>query len=83
MGSLCGILELQAINGLVFFIGSSILSSFLYYMYINRFTTTEKGRANISEYFEYPVREVLLGNIGRQIATFTMMWCLLGALISH
>lgn len=52
-------------------------------MYINRFTTTEKGRANISEYFEYPVREVLLGNIGRQIATFTMMWCLLGALISH
>ncbi|KAG0681359.1 hypothetical protein C6P40_001466 [Pichia californica] len=84
LGSSCGILQLKAIEGLIFFIITSIISSSLYQISMINFGYINKGKKyTIKDFYEYPIRDIYLGDIGRNIATFTMMWCLLGALVTY
>lgn len=39
-------------------------------------------RFTLGQFYVNTIKDVYIGNIGRQVATFTMMWCLVGALIS-
>lgn len=79
-GSACGILQLHAINGLVFFVLSSVISSIIFQLSMTTFSGTNN---KITDYYLKPIKEIYLGDIGRQAATFTMMWCLLNALVSY
>lgn len=79
LGSVCGILQLKSFQGLVFFIVTSFLSSFFYHIQL---ILNKKG-TKITEFYSDPVKNIYIGDVSRQIATFTMMWCLLGALVAY
>lgn len=81
LGTACGILQLQALAGLLFFILTSILSSMLYHFAMTRYNAPSNG-FKLDQFYANPIKDVYIGNVGRQVATFTMMWCLVGALIS-
>lgn len=81
LGSACGILQLQSIHGLLFFILTSIISSGLFHSVMVFHKSPPQG-FTLNDFYVSPIKDVYIGNVGRQIATFTMMWCLIGALIS-
>lgn len=89
LGSACGILQLHAIEGLLFFIITNILSSWLYQIFIikngnvNNSKSKDRMEFKITDFYENPIQDIYLSNFGRHIATFTMMWCLLDALVSY
>lgn len=80
-GSACGIFQLKAINGMLFFIVTSIISSLLYHYTMTHYNSPPE-RFTLGQFYVNTIKDVYIGNIGRQVATFTMMWCLVGALIS-
>ena len=80
-GSACGILQLKAINGLIYFLLTSFMSSLLFHWAMITFRNNQY-KYGLKDFYINPISEVYLGNIGKQIAIFTMMWCLLSALIS-
>jgi energy-converting hydrogenase Eha subunit A len=81
-GSASGILQLKAIAGSVFFIITSIISSIIYQITMTSFRKPIGKGYKITEFYANPIKDIYFGDIGRQIATFTMMWCLLGALVA-
>lgn len=83
LGSTCGILQLKAVNGLIFFIVTSILTSSIYHFTIISFRRPiNKQKYKIKQFYSTPLKDIYLGDLGRKIATFTMMWCLLNALVA-
>lgn len=80
-GFACGILQLQSTIGLLFFIITSLISSLLFHYAMITFNVPRKG-FTLSDFYVNPIKDVYIGNVGRQIATFTMMWCLIGALVT-
>lgn len=83
MGSACGILQLKAINGLLFFIIASLLSGMLFQISMVGKGNNFGEKDTINDFYSSPIKDIYFGDIGRQVATFTMMWCLLGALVSY
>lgn len=83
LGTVCGILQLQAMQGLLFFVITSFISSVTYHYTMISFRTEGSGKYAIGDFYANPFKDIYLGDMGRQVATFTMMWCLLGALVSY
>lgn len=83
LGSACGILQLHALQGLLFFMITSLLSSAFFQVSMTRFGSSDGRGHQITEFYASPVKDIYFGDIGRNAATFTMMWCLLNALVSY
>lgn len=83
LGSACGILQLRAVYGLLFFVLTSLLSSGLFQLSMVRFGSSGGRGHEITEFYASPIKDIYFGDIGRNAATFTMMWCLLDALVSY
>lgn len=83
LGSACGILQLRAVYGLIFFVVTSLLSSALFQFSMVRFGSSDGKRHEITEFYASPIKDIYFGDTGRNAATFTMMWCLLDALVSY
>lgn len=73
-GSVCGILQLNSFNGIIFFVITNILSSLFFRLVVIR-------KNEVTDFFKY--WDFFIGDIIRQMATFAMMWCLFGALVSY
>ncbi|ODV84862.1 hypothetical protein CANARDRAFT_8000 [[Candida] arabinofermentans NRRL YB-2248] len=77
-GACCGILNLTSINGFIFFIITNIITSIAFYLiHLSLFK-----KNSVKLYYENPLSDIFLNDIGRYLASFTMMWCLLFALVS-
>lgn len=83
LGSACGILQLEGLYGLIFFVVGTILTGSLYQFEMTTFGRKGNEKIRLDDYYQHPIKEIYLGELGRQFATFVMMWCLLGAIVSY
>ncbi|CAH2450836.1 ER membrane complex subunit 6 [Komagataella phaffii CBS 7435] len=71
-GTAAGILKVESLQGVAFFVILSILSNLLFYVL--------KIRGHASQYFERPLKDIYLKGLTRSISGYLMMWCLVTAL---